>query len=92
MGREFLVVEREAIRLLAETAMIDINHHAPPRPAKQTRQILEDPEATDNDRLRAPYDLMKEANIAAGGILPMCQDTGNTSNRDGARRGASLFH
>jgi fumarate hydratase class I len=75
MGREFLVVEREAIRLLAETAMIDINHLLRPGHLKQLAKILEDPEATDNDRFVA-YDLMKNANIAAGGILPMCQDTG----------------
>jgi fumarate hydratase, class I len=75
LGREFLVVEREAIRLLAETAMIDINHLLRPGHLKQLAKILEDPEATDNDRFVA-YDLMKNANIAAGGILPMCQDTG----------------
>ena len=75
MGREFLVVEREAIRLLAETAMIDINHLLRPGHLKQLAKILEDPEATDNDRFVA-YDLMKNANIAAGGVLPMCQDTG----------------
>jgi fumarate hydratase class I len=75
MGREFLVVEREAIRLLAEAAMIDINHLLRPGHLKQLAKILEDPEATDNDRFVA-YDLMKNANIAAGGVLPMCQDTG----------------
>src|SRR6202789_259995 len=75
MGQEFLVVDREAIRLLAETAMIDINHLLRPGHLKQLAKILEDPEATDNDRFVA-YDLLKNANIAAGGVLPMCQDTG----------------
>jgi fumarate hydratase class I len=70
-----LVVEPEAIRLLAEQAMIDINHLLRPGHLAQLRAILEDPEATANDRFVA-YDLLKNANIAAGGILPMCQDTG----------------
>jgi fumarate hydratase class I len=73
--REMLVVEREAIRLLAETAMIDINHLLRPGHLTQLARILEDPEATSNDRFVA-YDLLKNANIAAGGVLPMCQDTG----------------
>jgi fumarate hydratase class I len=70
-----LVVEPEAIRLLAEQAMIDINHLLRPGHLAQLRAILEDPEATANDRFVA-YDLLKNANIAAGGVLPMCQDTG----------------
>ena len=74
-GREILVVEREALRLLAEQAMIDINHLLRPGHLAQLRAILEDPEATPNDRFVA-YDLLKNANIAAGGVLPMCQDTG----------------
>src|SRR4051794_12087058 len=73
--REMLVVEREAIRRLAEAAMIDINHLLRPGHLKQLARILEDPEATSNDRFVA-YDLLKNANIAAGGVLPMCQDTG----------------
>jgi fumarate hydratase class I len=73
--REMLVVEPEAIRLLAEQAMIDINHLLRPGHLAQLRAILEDPEATANDRFVA-YDLLKNANIAAGGVLPMCQDTG----------------
>jgi fumarate hydratase class I len=75
LGREFLVVEQEAIRALSEAAMIDINHLLRPGHLAQLAKILEDPEATDNDRFVA-YDLMKNANIAAGGVLPMCQDTG----------------
>ncbi len=74
-GREILVVEREAIRALAEAAFVDINHLLRPGHLKQLRAILDDPEATPNDKFVA-YDLLKNANIAAGGVLPMCQDTG----------------
>ena len=74
-GREVLSVSREAIRLLAEAAMTDINHLLRPGHLAQLRKILDDPEATGNDRFVA-YDLLKNANIAAGGVLPMCQDTG----------------
>jgi fumarate hydratase class I len=73
--REVLMVDREAIRLLAEQAFMDINHLLRPGHLKQLAAILDDPEATANDRFVA-YDLLKNANIAAGGILPMCQDTG----------------
>ena len=74
-GREFLMVEPEAIRLLAEQAMIDINHLLRPGHLAQLAKILDDPEATPNDKFVA-YDLLKNANISAGGVLPMCQDTG----------------
>ncbi|EJT05517.1 fumarate hydratase [Rhizobium sp. CCGE 510] len=74
-GQEILTVEPEAIRLLAETAFADINHLLRPGHLKQLASILDDPEATDNDRFVA-YDLLKNANISAGGVLPMCQDTG----------------
>lgn len=74
-GSEVLVVEEEALRLLSEAAFSDINHLLRPSHLKQLAHILEDPEATDNDRFVA-YDLLKNANIAAGGVLPMCQDTG----------------
>jgi fumarate hydratase, class I len=73
--RDMLVVEPEALRLLAEAAMIDINHLLRPGHLAQLAKILDDPEATANDKFVA-YDLLKNANIAAGGILPMCQDTG----------------
>ncbi|KAA2242151.1 fumarate hydratase [Salinarimonas soli] len=73
--REILSVDREAIRTLAEQAFMDINHLLRPGHLKQLAAILDDPEATANDRFVA-YDLLKNANIAAGGILPMCQDTG----------------
>jgi fumarate hydratase, class I len=74
-GQEILTVEPEGIRLLAETALSEINHLLRPGHLKQLATILEDPEATENDRFVA-YDLLKNANIAAGGVLPMCQDTG----------------
>ena len=75
LGREILVVEREALRNLAEQALIDINHLLRPGHLAQLAKILDDPEATANDKFVA-YDLLKNANIAAGGVLPMCQDTG----------------
>src|ERR1700720_2799730 len=76
VGRaEMLIVEREALRTLAEAAFTDINHLLRPGHLKQLRSILDDPEASDNDKFVA-YDLIKNANIAAGGVLPMCQDTG----------------
>ena len=74
-GREMVVVDREAVRKLAEQAFMDINHLLRPGHLKQLASILDDPEATSNDKFVA-YDLLKNANIAAGGILPMCQDTG----------------
>ncbi|MFL5114001.1 MAG: fumarate hydratase [Microvirga sp.] len=74
-AREVVVVEREAIRRLAEEAMVDINHLLRPGHLRQLAAILDDPEATGNDKFVA-YDLLKNANIAAGGVLPMCQDTG----------------
>lgn len=74
-GRTFLQVEPEALRLLASTAMHDIAHYLRPAHLAQLRKILDDPEASPNDRFVA-LDLLKNANIAAGGVLPMCQDTG----------------
>ncbi len=74
-GEDVLTVEPEALRLLSETAFIDINHLLRPGHLAQLAAILDDPEATENDRFVA-YDLLKNANIAAGGVLPMCQDTG----------------
>ncbi|MEM9732994.1 MAG: fumarate hydratase [Pseudomonadota bacterium] len=74
-GQEFLSIEPEAIRLLSEEAFADINHLLRPGHLSQLANILEDPEATENDRFVA-FDLLKNANIAAGGVLPMCQDTG----------------
>jgi fumarate hydratase, class I len=75
MGRDVVVVAREALRTLAEAAFVDINHLLRPGHLKQLAGILADREASDNDRFVA-YDFLKNANIAAGGVLPMCQDTG----------------
>ncbi len=75
LGREILVIDTEALRALSEQAMIDINHLLRPGHLRQLAKILDDPEATANDKFVA-YDLLKNANIAAGGVLPMCQDTG----------------
>jgi len=75
LGRDILVVEREALRALSEQALIDINHLLRPGHLAQLAKILDDPEASANDKFVA-YDLLKNANIAAGGVLPMCQDTG----------------
>ncbi|MBB91663.1 MAG: fumarate hydratase [Magnetovibrio sp.] len=74
-GRTGLTVEPEAITELTKQAFHDISHLLRPAHLAQLRKILDDPEASDNDRFVA-LDLLKNANIAAGGILPMCQDTG----------------
>ena len=74
-GRSFLEVAPEALRLLTETAMHDIAHYLRPAHLTQLRSIIDDPEASNNDKFVA-LDLLKNANIAAGGVLPMCQDTG----------------
>ncbi|MCU1389710.1 MAG: fumarate hydratase class [Ilumatobacteraceae bacterium] len=71
----FLQVDPAAITLLTQTAMRDIAHLLRSAHLQQLANILDDPEASDNDRFVA-LDLLKNANIAAGGILPMCQDTG----------------
>src|SRR5690242_12966565 len=72
---EMVVVAPEALRQLAQQGFVDINHLLRPAHLKQLRAILQDPEAPPNDKFVA-YDLLKNANTAAGGILPMCQDTG----------------
>jgi fumarate hydratase class I len=74
-GRDFLEVEPQALTQLTETAMHDIAHLLRPGHLRQLRSILDDPEASANDRYVA-RDLLQNACIAAGGILPMCQDTG----------------
>jgi fumarate hydratase, class I len=74
-GQPILKVEPEALRLLAETAMADIAHYLRPGHLKQLSSILSDDEATPNDKFVAT-ELLKNANISASGILPMCQDTG----------------
>jgi fumarate hydratase class I len=74
-GRSFLEVDPEALTLLSRTAFRDIAHLLRPSHLRQLRSILDDPEASPNDRYVA-RDLLQNANIAAGGVLPMCQDTG----------------
>ncbi|MDR1450502.1 MAG: fumarate hydratase [Propionibacteriaceae bacterium] len=74
-GRDFLEVAPEALTLLAETAFHDIAYYLRPAHLAQLRSIMDDPEASDNDKFVA-LDLLKNANIAAAGVLPMCQDTG----------------
>jgi fumarate hydratase class I len=74
-GRTFLKVEPEALTLLTERAMRDIAHLLRPGHLKQLRNILDDAEASPNDRFVA-LELLKNASIAAGGVLPSCQDTG----------------
>jgi fumarate hydratase, class I len=75
LGKDMLVVSREALRALSEAAFGDINHYLRPGHLQQLRNILDDVEASDNDKFVA-FDFLKNANIAAGGVLPMCQDTG----------------
>ena len=73
--KEFLQVSAEALTLLTETAIHDISHYLRAEHLAQLAKILKDPESSPNDRFVA-LDLLKNANIAAGGVLPMCQDTG----------------
>jgi len=87
-GRSFLSVEPEALRLLTETAMHDIAHYLRPAHLAQLRRIVDDPEASANDKFVA-LDLLRNANIAAAGVLPMCQDTG-TAIVMGKRGGSVL--
>ena len=74
-GREFLRVEPGALTRLTAEAMYDIAHYLRTDHLRQLRGILDDPEASENDRFVAT-ELLHNANIAAGGVLPMCQDTG----------------
>jgi fumarate hydratase class I len=73
--KEFLQVEPAALEELTSEAIHDINHYLRAEHLQQLTNIVKDPEASPNDRFVA-IDLLKNANIAAGGILPMCQDTG----------------
>src|SRR3954462_13170884 len=75
LGREVLLVSHEAMRALSEAAFTDINHLLRPAHLASLKHIVEDPEASDNDKFVA-FDFLKNANIAAGGVLPMWQDTG----------------
>jgi fumarate hydratase class I len=74
-GEKFLKIAPEAIRNLTETALHDISHYLRGEHLQQLANIIQDPESSPNDRFVAT-DLLKNANISAGGILPMCQDTG----------------
>ncbi len=74
-GRTFLEVSPDALSLLARAAMHDIAHYLRPAHLAQLRAILDDPEASANDRFVA-LDLLKNTVVSAGGVLPMCQDTG----------------
>ncbi|NBE81117.1 fumarate hydratase [Micromonospora rubida] len=74
-GRRFLTVEPAALTALTAEAMHDIAHYLRPAHLAQLRSIIDDPAASPNDRFVA-LDLLRNANIAAGGVLPMCQDTG----------------
>jgi fumarate hydratase class I len=74
-GQTFLKVAPEALQRLTAEAMHDISHYLRPAHLAQLRTIIDDPEASGNDRFVA-LDLLKNVNISAGGVLPMCQDTG----------------
>jgi fumarate hydratase class I len=74
-GRRFLTVDPAVLRHLTDEAMHDIAHFLRPAHLSQLRSIIDDPQASPNDRFVA-LDLLRNANIAAGGVLPMCQDTG----------------
>ena len=74
-GEEMLVVEPEALRTLSDEGFRDINHFLRPGHLQQLAAILDDPEASQNDRYVA-LEYLKNASIASGGVLPMCQDTG----------------
>jgi len=74
-GQTFLKVDPAVIQQLTAEAMHDISHYLRPAHLKQLRKIIDDPESSGNDRFVA-LDLLKNVNISAGGVLPMCQDTG----------------
>ena len=74
-GERVVKVEPEALTLLAAQAFVDLAHLLRPGHLASLRAILDDPEASSNDKFVA-FDLLKNANIAAGRVLPMCQDTG----------------
>ena len=74
-GRKLLTVDADVLRLVAHTAFDDISHLLRPAHLAQLRSILDDPEASHNDRFVA-LELLRNANIAAGRVLPGCQDTG----------------
>jgi hypothetical protein len=73
--KEMLVVDPEALTLLANQAFHDINFFLRPKHLKQVAAILDDPEASENDRMVA-LTMLKNADVASAGLLPFCQDTG----------------
>ena len=87
-GHDFVQIEPAALTLLAREAMRDIAHLLRPGHLAQLRKILDDPEASANDRFVA-LDLLKNASIAAGFVLPGCQDTGTAIIK--GKRGQSVF-
>ena len=87
-NKEFLVIEPEAIKKLTFEALHDTQHLLRTSHLKQLKKILDDPEASNNDRFVA-LDLLKNANISAGGVLPMCQDTGTVIIT--GKRGANVI-
>ncbi len=87
-NRKILTIAPEAIEALTSTAMHDISHYLRTEHLEQLASILKDPESSPNDRFVA-LDLLKNANISAGGILPMCQDTGTALVM--AKKGQNVF-
>jgi fumarate hydratase class I len=86
--REFLKIDPDVLRMVSEVAIRDIQFLLRTGHLEQLKHILEDPEASPNDKFVA-LDLLKNANIAAGGILPMCQDTGTAIVS--AKRGTNVI-
>ena len=74
-GGEMVTIDPQALTLLTENAFHDISHYLRPGHLQQLANIIADPEASNNDRFVA-IEFLKNANVAAGGVLPMCQDTG----------------
>src|SRR4051794_38984691 len=74
-GERIVKIDPKALTLLAQQGFVDCQHLLRPGHLQQLRTILDDDEASPNDKFVA-FDLLKNANIAAGKILPMCQDTG----------------
>jgi fumarate hydratase, class I len=83
-----LKVDSRALTLLAREAFHDVSHLLRSSHLAQLAKIFDDPEASDNDRFVA-FELLKNANISAGGVLPMCQDTGTAIVM--AKRGHQVF-
>ncbi len=87
-GQTILQVDPAALTLLAQTALHDTQHLLRPGHMAQLRKILDDDEASENDKFVA-LEFIKNANISAGGVLPMCQDTGTTIVT--AKKGANVW-